>query len=69
MRRIINNAKAFLLGFRDGWEQPEYLSTSRNVDHLYVEGGDPWDWQDRGINVGQRVRAPRRYQRFEEGKR
>jgi hypothetical protein len=60
---IINNARAFVLGVRDGWQQPHYLSSSWNVDHLHTGSNNPYLWQDRGINVGQRIRSPRHHQK------
>lgn len=49
--------KAFAYGVNDGWHQPTYLSTSWNLDHLPGTGDDLYNWQDRGINVGQFIRA------------
>ena len=51
----INKVKAFILGFRDGFDQPHYVSSSANVDHL----GDVYNAQDIGINWGQLIRSPR----------
>lgn len=56
---------AWVLGIRDGWAQPLDLSTSRNTDHL----GCVQESQDRGINLGQMLRAGRRSQAWREGYR
>lgn len=61
---MLNRIKAFGYGLQDGWQQPYELSSNRNTDHL---GG----WQirevgDRGINVGQLVRAGVRSQVWRE---
>lgn len=61
---VIARLKAYVLGIRDGWEQPYNLSTSANVEHL---GG--WEVQntlDAGINLGQFLRAGVRSQSFTE---
>lgn len=52
-----NALKAFLYGVKDGWRQPYDLGCSRNVDHLYVEGHNVYNWLDAGINTGQFLRA------------
>ena len=55
--------RAFLYGVRDGWQQPKYLNSSRNVDHLIPEGESGYgkrgvyEWLDKGINIGQLIRA------------
>lgn len=61
MKALIAVTRAFLYGVRDGWDEPYHLSTSRNMDHLLELGGDDrvYNTQDRGINVGQLVRAGR----------
>jgi hypothetical protein len=56
MKRTIALIRAFLYGVRDGWHQPTYLSTSRNVEHLGYDD-DVYNTQDMGINVGQLLRA------------
>ncbi len=63
--KIKTNATAFVLGFRDGWTQPHYLNWSTNVEHLPGYDAQTQEWLDRGINLGQRARAPRNYQRLE----
>lgn len=79
MSRRIRRARALLtawmLGIRDGWEQPLDLSSSTNVDHLDVDGvtfrycGDVtvYDALDAGINLGQILRAGRRSQAWVMG--
>lgn len=60
---MIRRTRAFLYGFRDGWRQPFEVSVSRNVEHLDngdLSGVTVYDWQDRGINVGQLARAGRK---------
>lgn len=60
-------ALAFIYGLQDGWRQPTYLSTSRNVDHLF-EGSDRiYEALDSGINIGQLLRAGTRSQTWNEG--
>jgi hypothetical protein len=59
-----NSLTAYVTGIRDGWDQPRYLSTSWNVEHLCDGTNDPWDAQDRGINLGQLLRSPLHHQRF-----
>jgi hypothetical protein len=54
----MNRLRAWTLGIRDGWNQPIVLSTSTNVDHL----GDVQESLDRGINLGQLLRAGHRSQ-------
>lgn len=56
---------AWLLGIRDGWQQPRSLSTSTNVDHL---GGDYLTQEslDCGINLGQWLRSPLHHEQREE---
>lgn len=52
--------RAFLIGVVDGWEQPHAIDYSRNVDHLCKHDCAKkcgHNWQDRGINVGQFLRA------------
>lgn len=67
-RRYLRLGCAFALGFLDGWRQPIELSTSRNVGFLMGQEGDGVrDAQDRGVNVGQVVRAGRRSQAWREG--
>jgi hypothetical protein len=49
--------RAFLAGLADGWDQPRYLSVGLSF-------GDSRDEAyDRGVNVGQFIRAPFRHQR------
>lgn len=62
MKRIINHLRAFALGVRDGWNQPRYLSISRNVEHLDDGWGNVYSALDRGINLGQRLRSPLHHQ-------
>ena len=72
MRRALAKARAFLYGLRDGWEQPYVVNSSRNLDHLYdtypgSAEDDLLDVEDRGINVGQFLRAGRRSESYEQG--
>ncbi|KQP81594.1 hypothetical protein [Aeromicrobium sp. Leaf291] len=57
--------RAWVLGIRDGWAQPLALHVSWNVDHLVPRRGDAQESLDAGINLGQRLRAPRRHERLE----
>lgn len=50
--------RAFAYGVRDGWRQPYEVSISYNVEHLDDGRGLVYNDQDRGINIGQRLRAP-----------
>lgn len=67
--------RAFFVGLGDGWRQPRYLNTSTNVDHLAkvvrpsFEDWDHsvYDYLDRGINIGQFLRAGRKSQAWQEG--
>lgn len=52
--------RAFLLGIRDGWQQPHEVNYSANVEHLDTGRRDVYEAQDAGINVGQILRAGRR---------
>lgn len=64
---MINRLRAWALGVRDGWRQPLDLSTSTNVDHLNDDHlNDVQDSQDRGINLGQLLRAGHRSQAARE---
>lgn len=65
IRSRVMATRAFLLGVRDGWREPQELCWSRNVEHLVAPGVDVFETQDRGINVGQRLRSPRHHQRFD----
>jgi len=49
--------KIWLLGIRDGWQQPHDLSTSINIDHL-ANHTDAYESLDAGINLGQWLRSP-----------
>lgn len=60
------NLKAWLLGIRDGWEQPRELSTSLNVEHLDDGEGWVYDSHDAGINLGQWIRSPFHHQQQED---
>lgn len=64
------HVRAWLLGIRDGWNQPRFVSTSANVDHLYRDDveGDPQESLDRGINLGQWLRSPLNHEQQEEGR-
>lgn len=71
MRRVFwpsnlkaHTLRAFAYGVRDGWQQPHEVSISRNVEHLDDGTGTVYDDQDRGINLGQMLRAPRTYERI-----
>ena len=58
---------AWVLGVRDGRNQPYALSTSTNVEHLMGEHDD-WtveDSLDRGINLGQWLRSPLNHEKQE----
>lgn len=58
-----NKAKAFLLGFKDGWAQPYDLCFTHNVEHLGSnEDFMVQEWLDRGATWGQRLRSPRHHQ-------
>lgn len=72
MRRAIARIRAFCYGLRDGWEQPHEVNSSRNLDHLYdtypgAAEDDLLDIEDRGINVGQFLRAGRRAESYVNG--
>jgi hypothetical protein len=56
--------RAWLLGFRDGWRQPHELVWSRNIEHLPGYNWRVQESQDKGINLGQRLRSPFKHQRF-----
>lgn len=68
--KFLGKTRAFFYGLRDGWEQPYDVSSSRNVDHLVdvskSTGTDAYEWLDRGINVGQALRAGRKSQSYSE---
>lgn len=55
-------AKAFVMGFSDGWDQPYSLSSSWNVEHLPGEYWTNQELLDIGINWGQRLRSPLNHQ-------
>jgi hypothetical protein len=59
--------RAFFYGIPDGWNQPYYLNTSRNVDHLFSGSDDVYGALDAGINVGQLLRAGSNSQAWQEG--
>jgi hypothetical protein len=63
LRRIT----AWTLGIRDGWREPTDLSTSFNVDQLDDGYGSAHEAHDRGINLGQLLRAGRQSQAHREG--
>lgn len=67
MRNLISHAHALILGIRDGWHQPTDLCWSTNVDHLETDKGDVHDTLDKGINLGQLLRAGTSSQTWEEG--
>jgi hypothetical protein len=51
--------RAYVLGFRDGFNQPHDLSSSTNVEHLLGDEGEAvQESLDAGINLGQWVRSP-----------
>jgi hypothetical protein len=62
--------KAYLLGIRDGWDQPHDLSTSTNVEHLEVSDTSDipgaQESLDAGINLGQWLRSPLNHQKKED---
>lgn len=62
----ISLIRAFLYGFRDGWRQPHYLSTTRNVEHLPGEYWINQEALDIGATWGQRVRSPFNHQDINE---
>ena len=64
----MNRLRAWALGIRDGWQQPLDLSTSANVEHLFGRKGEDGalEAQDRGINLGQLLRAGRKSQAARE---
>lgn len=67
---MLNNLKAFVLGVKDGWNQPFELTSSFNVDHLVDDddfGDSVYESLDRGINFGQFIRAGRASQAWTEG--
>lgn len=67
--RTTRHLRAWLLGVRDGWQQPHDLGWSTNVDHLFGPtdqwGEDPHESLDAGINLGQWLRAPLNHQQPE----
>lgn len=66
----MKHVKAWMLGIRDGWQQPHDLSTSTNVDHLdTARDGLVQESLDSGINLGQWLRAGHRSQAAREGYR
>lgn len=72
MQRTIARFRAFCYGIRDGWEQPYQVNSSRNLDHLYdtypgAAEDDLLDTEDRGINVGQFLRAGRKAESYVNG--
>lgn len=62
----MRNLRAFMLGIRDGWSQPVGLSSSYNVDHLDDGKAAVHEWLDRGINIGQILRAGRKSEAWQE---
>jgi hypothetical protein len=62
LRDALNMQRAYLLGIRDGWQQPRALGTSANVDHLDDGYGNAYEACDRGINLGQWLRSPFNHQ-------
>lgn len=69
LRRYRALAHAFAIGVRDGWEQPLELRSSRNVEFLMgatSPESDVMDVQDKGINIGQALRAGRHAQSWRE---
>ena len=52
-----NERKAFWLGVRDGFTQPYEVSSSPNVEYLDNGVNEVYETLDRGINVGQFIRA------------
>jgi len=55
----MKNLIAYMYGVRDGFHQPYDLGMSFNVDHLSTGKNNPYGAQDRGINLGQFLRAGR----------
>lgn len=51
--------RPFLLGVRDGWQQPFELSSGMTWDD--DQGAN--EFYDCGVNVGQFIRSPRNHQR------
>lgn len=64
MPTIIHAVLAYAYGIRDGFEQPYELGSSMNVEHLK---GDQQEMLDRGVNLGQFLRAGRNSQSYREG--
>jgi len=58
--------RAFCMGFGDGWRQPQYLSSTWNVEHLPGCFADNQEALDIGATWGQRVRSPLHHQRLED---
>lgn len=54
-----NLIPAWWQGVRDGWEQPHELTSGITWD----DDQDRNEAYDRGVNLGQFVRAPRNHQR------
>lgn len=61
---VASHAHTYLLGVRDGWQQPHSLAWSTNVDHL---GDAAVETLDRGINLGQFLRAGVNSESFRRG--
>lgn len=71
--RLVHGARnsmiAFLHGLSDGYAQPTDVTLSRNVDHLYLDdvAFTVYEWQDRGINIGQFLKAGKYSESYLEG--
>lgn len=60
--------RAFLSGVKDGFEQPLLVNSSTNLDHLDGDGEmDLYESQDRGVNLGQFLRAGTKSEAWNEG--
>lgn len=63
MRRL----RAWALGVRDGWGQPDELNWSHNVEHLDDGSGRVYGIQDYGATLGQLMRGGHTSQAWREG--
>lgn len=53
----MNRPRIFALGVQEGFRQPHSVGMTVSVDHLGTGRSDPYEVLDRGINVGQFLRA------------